>query len=264
MLQACNQLELATHIEITASLLCKDAVAVIKTALAGTQTEHLINVLEAAFIGDEVKIETVAEGDTLDEEEVEDEDLEQIMENLEIKTPSTSTLSKALKHKLPPPTKERKQKASSHLSKGGVSTLKDATPLFPTTTHQGKHLHVSIDPKFISTCLSSKHSPKAGYCCMFSTVAKSEGKIVTDYEFFSTIKAQLSTHICKHHLGVAVTCFVCNRHWRSASSWFSHMEKVLSTLKEDDYFIHTNAKQKLLEFHDSKIVVKVEVSTTDV
>ena len=238
---------------MTASLLCKDAVAVIKTALAGTQAECLINVLEAAFVGDEAKIISGVEGDTLDEEEVEDEHLEQMMENLETETPSTSTLSKMLKRKLPPPTKEGKKKAFIHPKKGGVSTLKDVTPLFPTTAHHGKHLHVDIDPKFISTHLSSKHSPKAGYCCMFSTVAKSEGKLVTDCEFFSTTKAQLSTHIHQHHLGVAIACFVCNHCWWSAPSWFSHMEKAHRNLKEADYFIHEEAEQQFLDLHNKKL-----------
>ena len=193
---------------MTASLLCKDAVAIIKTALAGTQTERFVNVMEAAFVSDEAKAE-IDQGDTLDEENLTDEDLEQIIENPE-ETPSTSTLTSALKCKLPPPTEEGKQKASSHPSKGGISMLEDATPLFPTTTHRGKYLHVGVDPNCISTRLSSKHSPKAGYCCMFSTVSKGEGKLVADCEFFSTTKAQLSTHIHQHHLGVAVACFVCN------------------------------------------------------
>ena len=92
---------------MTASLLRKDAVAIIKTALAGTQTEHFINVMEAAFVGDDVKAEIIGQGDTLDEEDLKDEDLEQIIENPE-ETPSTSTLTRALKHKLPPPTEEGK------------------------------------------------------------------------------------------------------------------------------------------------------------
>ena len=90
LLQACNQLELATHIEVTASLLRKDAIAIIKTALAGTQTERFVNVIEAAFVSDEVKAGIIDQGDTFDEEDIKDEDLEQIMENPE-ETPSTST-----------------------------------------------------------------------------------------------------------------------------------------------------------------------------
>ena len=39
MFQACNQLEIATHIEMVASMLRRDAVKLIKAALAGTKTE---------------------------------------------------------------------------------------------------------------------------------------------------------------------------------------------------------------------------------
>ena len=172
---------------MTASLLHKDAVAIIKTALVGTQTEHFVNVMEAVFVSDEVKAGIIDQGDTFDEEDIKDEDLEQIMENPE-ETPSTSTLTRALKCKLPPPSEEGKQKASSHPSNGGVFMLKDATPLFPTTTHQGKYLHVGVNPNFISTCLSSKHFPKASYCCMFSTVSKGEGKLFADCEFFQLLR----------------------------------------------------------------------------
>ena len=107
LLQACNQLELATHIKITTSLLCEDAVVIIKTALAGTQTECFINVMEAAFVSDEAKGGIIDQGDTFDEEDIEDEDLEQIMENPE-ETLSTSILTRALKCKLPPPSEEGK------------------------------------------------------------------------------------------------------------------------------------------------------------
>ena len=83
-------------------------------------------------------------------------------------------------------------------------------------------------------------------------------------EFFSTTKAQLSTHIHQHHLGLTVTCFVCNKRWWSASSWFSHMEKIHINLKEDDYFIRSDAEAQLLEFHGSGLVVKEEVAAADV
>ena len=42
------------------------------------------------------------------------------------------------------------------------------------------------------------------------------------------------------------------------------MEKVHSTLKEDESFIRADAEEQLLEFHDSKLVVKEEVAATDV
>ena len=122
--------------------------------------------------------------------------------------------------------------------------LKEATPLFPTTNHKGQYLHARIDPKFVSSCISSSTSTKAGYHCQFSSVSKEEGKLVPECDFFSTTKAQLSTHIRQHHLGLAVTCFFCNKHWWSSSSWFTHMEKVHSTLKKYDYFICADAEEQ--------------------
>ena len=75
-MQACNQLELATHIEMTASLLHQDAIAVIKVALASTHTDRLVNVLEAAFIGEESKSAPQASDPLGEEEEDEDKALE--------------------------------------------------------------------------------------------------------------------------------------------------------------------------------------------
>ena len=115
--------------------------------------------------------------------------------------------------------------------------FKRGSPLFPTTNHKGQYLHAGINPKFVSSHISSTTSTKAGYYCQFSSVSKEEGKLVPDCNFFSTTKAQLSTHIRQHHLSLAVTCFICNKRWWSSSSWFTHMEKVHTTLKEDDYSI---------------------------
>ena len=77
-LQACNQLELATHIEMTASLLHQDAIVVIKTALAGTQTDRLVNILEAGFVGEE-KLSLLSSNPLGEEEEEEDKVLEALL-----------------------------------------------------------------------------------------------------------------------------------------------------------------------------------------
>ena len=263
-LQACNQLELATHIEMTASLLRQDAIVVIKTALASTQTNCLVNILKAAFVGEE-KSSLLSSNPLGEEEEEEDKALEALLsEHSKASGASTSTLSKALKQKLPPPSEEEAKRPPSHPSKGGVVTLKEASPLFPTTAHKGQYLHIGVDSKFISSRVSSSTSTKAGYYCQFSSVSKEEGKLVPECEFFSTTKAQLSTHIRQHHLGLVVTCFVCNKRWWSASSWFSHMEKIHVNLKEDNYFIRSDAEAQLLEFHGSGLVVKKEVAAADV
>ena len=47
--QACNQLEVATHIEMVASILRFDAARLMKTALAGTSTEKFTNIIQGAF-----------------------------------------------------------------------------------------------------------------------------------------------------------------------------------------------------------------------
>ena len=48
--QACNQLELATHIEMSASLLRFNAIHLVKGVLARTETKKLQDVLEAALL----------------------------------------------------------------------------------------------------------------------------------------------------------------------------------------------------------------------
>ena len=73
-LQAFNQLEIATHIEMVASKLCRDATRIIKTVLAGTATEKLTNVLEAAFGEEEPPELRKAYEEALEEEEEEEEE----------------------------------------------------------------------------------------------------------------------------------------------------------------------------------------------
>ena len=102
-LQAFNQLEIATHIEMVASKLRRDATRIIKTVLAGTATEKLTNVLEAAFGEEEPPELRKAYEEALEEEEEEEE--EGPIEEL---APSTSKGGK------------RKQSAP-HITKGAKS-----------------------------------------------------------------------------------------------------------------------------------------------
>ena len=88
---------------MTASLLCQDAIAVIKAALASTLTDQLINLLEAAFISEESKLAPQASDPLGEEEEDEDKALEALLTEHSQEGASTSTLSKALKRKMPPP-----------------------------------------------------------------------------------------------------------------------------------------------------------------
>ena len=76
LLQALNQLEIATHVEMVASVLRHDAVKMIKTVLAGTATGRFTDVIEAAFSEDEpVELQKVL--DEAAEEEEEKEEMEQ-------------------------------------------------------------------------------------------------------------------------------------------------------------------------------------------
>ena len=253
--QACNQLEIATHIEITTSMLCRDAVGIMKAALAGTKTTRFTDVMEAAFVEDGA---TVAQGDpdTQLEEEEEEGYIEESPE-LQQSEPSTSTLTRAMKHKLPVPTEGIKKKPSAHPGKGGVCDLKFATPYFPSVSDKEKYLHAGVDAKYISDRISSTRPNIAGYGCLFSTVSKKEGKIVEDCNVISMTKAQLSTHLRQYHLGLAIFCFVCNRKWWAVATWLKHMQKDHSSLKYDDYFLREGAKEEL---QGRTIVVKEEVS----
>ena len=88
---------------MTASLLRQDAIAVIKAALAGTRTDRLVNVLEAAFVGEESKSAPQTSDPLGEEEENEDKALEALLTEHSQEGASTSTLSKTLKCKMPPP-----------------------------------------------------------------------------------------------------------------------------------------------------------------
>ena len=74
MFQTCNQLEIATHIELVASMLRRDAVKLMKAALVGTKTERFINVIEAAFVEEGVTAATTTDPSFPAEEAEEEEE----------------------------------------------------------------------------------------------------------------------------------------------------------------------------------------------
>ena len=191
-LQACNQLELATHIEMSASLLRLNVIKTMKSVLAGTTANKLQDVLEVAFGGEDKDDE-----DYVPEDQPEDE-------------PSTSQgeSSTAIKRKAPPTTGASKCKAGH---KSGICALLDVSCYYPTTndTKSSAYLHGGVDPLYYSSRISSQKMRSAGYECMYSSVKKAEGVEVPNCDFFSTMKGQLSTHICQYHLGIAIACFLC-------------------------------------------------------
>ena len=131
--QACNQLEIATHIEMVASMLRFDAARLMKTALAGTSTEKFMNIIQGTFGGiDPASMRQ--EFDLPDElEEEEEELLAQIEDPLTAETsiPSTSTLSKAMKRKTSDPSDISPPPKATRSSSKGICSLADATIVYP-------------------------------------------------------------------------------------------------------------------------------------
>ena len=244
-LQACNQLELATHIEMLASLLRLNAIKTMKSILAGTAANKLQDVLEAAFGGEDEDDE-----DYIPEDQPEDE-------------PSTSQgeSSTAMKQKAPPTTSASKHKTGH---KGGICALSDASCYYPTTSDakSSAYLHGGVDPSFYSSHISSWKMRSAGYECMYSSVKKAEGVEVPDCDFFSTMKGQLSTHIRQFHLNIAIACFICPlKRWWSGSSWMDHMKKYHMELDPDCFFVREGVD---IEEFKSSFTIKQEVTGDDI
>ena len=80
-------------------------------------------------------------------------------------------------------------------------------------------------------------------------------------EWFSTTKAQLSTHLRQVHLGIAVTCSICHKWWWAASTWFTHMKTVHSALAFDNFFLHERAEAEL---EKQMLLIKQEVAPEDI
>ena len=232
-------------------MLKRDAVAIMKAALAGTKTSRFTDIMEAAFI-DKTRLPQQTEDPIPEEDDV--DILEDPEEQPEQPQPTTSTLSASLKRKLPPMEEPPSKKAS-------VCSFADAEPFYPSVNDKDKYLHCGVDSKFISDRILSRTSKAAGYCCKFLDASKEEGKIVPSSEWFSTTKAQLSTHLRQFHLGVAVTCFVCRKQWWAASTWFKHMKAVHTALTFYNYFFREGAEAEL---EMQTLLIKQEVAQEDI
>ena len=235
---------------MTASLLRRDAAHIMKIAFAGTRASRLVGVVEAAFVGEESKIKETSplEGPLEEETEI-DADIPESGAN---DPTATSTLSGAMKRKQPAPTPTLTKKKK--VAAKGLCLLTEATPLYPSENDKGNHLHAGVPSEYFS---SHYGGTTPGYACNFSNSLKESGKIVEECSFFSSVKAQLSTHIRQYHLGVAVCCYLCGKRTWSSSAWYSHMEKVHTTLQKDDYFIKEGVEIAKLE-------VKAEVTVDDI
>ena len=241
---------------MVASMLRRDVARLMKAVLAGTKTKRFTDIIEAAFVGDEVKLQPDTEKEL--PKEVEEEEEEEGGEASE--QPSTSTLSKAMKRKAPAPTNTGSEKARALGKRTGCCELRDATPLYPTIADKDRYLHTGVEEAFFSARKCSAVGKEAGYVCQWSTVMKERGNIVQDCEVFSSTKGQLSTHIRQMHLGVAMVCYVCNKKAWSGNTWFNHMKSQHPTLAKNDYFVKEGVDVEQLQ----KITVKEEVNPTNI
>ena len=179
-----------------------------KAVLARTKTKCFTDIIEAAFVGDEVKLQPDTEKEFPEEAEEEEEEEGEASEH---EQPSTSTLSKAMKRKAPAPTDTSSEKVRILSKRTGCCELRDAAPLYPTTVDKDRYLHTGVEEAFFSAHKCSAVGKEAGYVCQWSTVIKERGNIVPYCEVFSSTKGQLSTHIQQMHLGIAMVCYVCNK-----------------------------------------------------
>ena len=188
---------------MVASMLKFDAARLMKTALAGTATKRFTDVIQSAFEG--VDPEVLCQQLEIEEEEEEgDEAVEEGAEE-PIETPVTQSQ----KCKATTPLETSSSKSTKNK---GICALSDATVVYPSVIDKQKgYLHSGVADKFISDWQSSTSGRSAGYGCEYSAVMKQEGHIVKDCEFISTVRGQLSTHIRQMHLGVAISCYVCQR-----------------------------------------------------
>ena len=114
-----------------------------------------------------------------------------------------------------------------------------ASLYYPTTADaKTLYLHSGVDSSYYSSHQSSKGKGSAGNECQFTSIKKSEGIILPDCHFFSTTKGQLSTHICQHHLGLAVACYICpQKRWWSATTWKDHMQKCHADIGSEAFYV---------------------------
>ena len=246
---------------MSSSTIRLDAVRMIKTVLAGTATQRFLDVIEAVFGGEEeksIRDEMEAEeGIPLDVKE--DDDDEEKEEEPEGDKASTSTLFRAMKRKAPPPTTNPKKSALPPKTPA-VCSLEQASIIYPSLANKDGYLQAGVDDRFISSRKSSSVSKRAGYGCQYNAAMRQDGVIVEDCDFVSSVRRQLCTHIRRAHLGAAVVCFICDKHWWSSSTWLEHMEKTHTTLQRDDYFIKEGSDITELK---ATFTIKEEVDPDD-
>ena len=208
-----------------------DSIRTLKSALAGTATSKLTDVLEAVF--------GVPEEFTPEMEEEEPDEVEEDLPAEGVVPKSSEaeagpSTSKGTKRKAPV-TKTSSKRKQSKPTKAGVCKLEDAVPLFPSDPKG--YLHTGVPPEYISKREGSKYVINAVYICEYSKAEQAKGNMVPDCDTICQQKAQVSSHIRQFHLGNCIACYLCDHRWWSATEWRKHMKETHSTLSEDSWFV---------------------------
>ena len=239
--QSLNQLEIATHIEKTAITMHLDAIRTMKCTLTGTATTKFTDILEAVFGIDEEEVpdleEEEDEPDTIPEEGL---TTKETAESVESTAPEASTSSGtgAKRKAASAPSGRPKRKASKPV-KAGVCKLEDATVFYPTS--KNNYLHTGVPQEYISKHEGSQYSSTAVYACNYSKVETERGNKVVFCDTVCQNKMQVSSHLRQFHLGICVSCYICNHRWWSAFEWKKHMAAHHPELSEDEYFVAATA-----------------------
>ena len=64
---------------------------------------------------------------------------------------------------------------------------------------------------------------------------------------------QLSDHIRRRHLGVAVTCHECGYRAWMASLWLGHMKRAHPDMEEEKYYLED-------DYDTAEIIIKIETA----
>ena len=209
-----------------------DSIHTIRSALAGTATSKLTDVLEAVF-GVPEEFTSEMEEEELDEAE-EDLPAEGVVPKSSEAEAGPST-SKGIKHKTPMTKATSSKCKQSKPTKAGVCKIKDATPLYPSNPKG--YLHTGVPGEYISKQEGSKYTGTAVYICEFSKTEQAKGKSVPDCDVMCQQKAQVSSHICQFHLGNCICCYLCGHRWWSTTEWRGHMVKEHPAIPENTWYV---------------------------
>ena len=235
--------------------MCRDALQTLKAGLAGTATTKLLGILEAAF--------GVAEA----EDEV--PDIQPTPTKAEEVLPSSTFVSKAAETSDQPSTSGLKRKAKTDISgaskcksakpsKSRPIALADATPFYPTAKEKATYLHIGVDPHYIGQCEGSQFTKLVVYQWFYARRCHERGENPAECDVLTQNKVQMSTHICKFHLGICVACYICAERWWSFLEWKKYMKDKHNNLPEESWYIQDTADI------GTDIVIKTEVAPEDI